>query len=259
MKLNRKHIVHIVCWSVLVLCFIGMYIAGRQDRKAIKCNRLEVCITDSLSNKFVGKAEIKTILDTLYGKYLGVSIDSLDLSRIEQLVDSNSAVNKAQAFVTRDGALRIDVTQRKPVVRFITKDGGYYADTEGRIFPLQKNFSSRVHVVDGLLPVPSKMEEAVKMTDPKAVKWFKGVIELVNYMNGSDQWKDKIVQIHSKEDGSLILIPREGNEQFLFGQPENIAGKFDRIAVYYTTIIPEKGKDCYKSVNVEFEGQIVCK
>ena len=78
-------------------------------------------------------------------------------------------------------------------------------------------------------------------------------------MNGSDQWKDKIVQIHSTEDGSLILIPREGNEQFLFGQPENIAGKFDRIGVYYTTIIPEKGKDCYKSVNVAFEGQIVCK
>lgn len=259
MKIEKRHIIQIAGWSLLVLCFIGMFIAGRMSRRAVVCESIDVAITDSLSNKFISKADITAILDSLYGRYIGVSIDSLDLNRIEDIIDSNSAVHKSQAYVTKKGVLKIEITQRKPVVRFITKDGGYYADAQGSIIPIQKNFSSRVHTVDGALPIPSRMEDAAEMDDPKQLKWFNGIIDLVNFMEGSDQWKDAIVQIHTLEDGSLVLIPRKGNERFLFGQPDHVAEKFERIGLYYTSIVPEKGKDCYKEINVAYKGQIVCK
>ena len=259
MKLEKRHIIHIVGWSLLVICFVGMYIAGRQGRKAVKCKNVEVTILDSLSNKFVNRSDIKTILDSVYGKHIGVSIDSLNLADIEEIIDNNSAVQKSQAHITKEGILKIEVTQRKPLVRFITAEGGFYADAEGSIFPLQKNFSSRVHIVDGKLPVPGRIEEATKMTDPAQIKWFNGIVNLVNYMEGNQMWKEFFVQIHSLEDGSLVLIPRKGKERFIFGQPDRIAEKFERIATYYTSIVPEKGQDHYKEINVTYHGQIVCK
>lgn len=259
MKIEKRHIIQIVGWSLLVICFVGMYIAGRQSRKAVKCKDVEVTILDSLSNKFVNRNDIKTILDSVYGRHIGVSIDSLNLANIENIIDHNSAVQKSQAHITKEGILKIEVTQRRPVVRFITAEGGYYADAEGNIFPLQKNFSSRVHVVDGKLPIPGGIEEAMKMTDPVQIKWFNGIVNLVNYMDGSDRWKEMFVQIHSLEGGSLVLIPRKGKERFIFGQPDRIAEKFDRIATYYTSIVPEKGQDHYKEINVAYHGQIVCK
>ena len=56
-----------------------------------------------------------------------------------------------------------------------------------------------------------------------------------------------------------MLVPREGKERFLFGQPENISEKFRKMEMYYRSILPEKGSDAYTTVSVEYDGQIVCR
>ena len=84
-------------------------------------------------------------------------------------------------------------------------------------------------------------------------------MNVVNYMEGSKVWRGKIVQIHVQENGELILVPREGNEKFLFGQPLSLEEKFGKMEKYYTTIVPEKGSDRYRTVDVRFADQIVCK
>jgi cell division protein FtsQ len=78
-------------------------------------------------------------------------------------------------------------------------------------------------------------------------------------MENSKVWKGKIVQIHVQKNGELILVPRTGKEKFLFGQPDSINEKFSKMERYYTTIVPEKGADRYKTVDVRFSNQIVCK
>ena len=59
--------------------------------------------------------------------------------------------------------------------------------------------------------------------------------------------------------GDRSLIPREGKERFLFGNPFDCADKFGRLEDYYRYIVPEKGADYYRTVNVKFEKQIVCR
>ena len=71
--------------------------------------------------------------------------------------------------------------------------------------------------------------------------WFKDMMELINFMEDSRTWKDKIVQIHVNGNRDLILIPREGNEHINFGQPDNIEEKFAKLEKYYTSIIPAQG------------------
>ena len=98
---------------------------------------MEIVILDSMENSFVSEADIKKYLDKEFGGYIGRSLDSLDLVKAEKIIDGRSAVKKSHAFVTRDSLLRINVTQRRPVVRFQKPDGGFYADAEGYIFPLR--------------------------------------------------------------------------------------------------------------------------
>jgi hypothetical protein len=45
----------------------------------------------------------------------------------------------------------------------------------------------------------------------------------------------------------------------MFGQPGSLADKFSKMEKYYTSIVPEKGADRYKTVDVRFSNQIVCK
>ena len=259
MKKTLKYILTGACGLVLAACMVMAFTAGSKARKTLTCTGLEVVILDSMQNSFVTKADIRGYLDREYGTYVGEVIDSIDLTKVEDIVDGRSAVLKSQAYVTRDGILHVEVTQRKPVVRFQKKDGGFYADAEGYIFPLQSTYASHVQIIDGDIPLAANSGYKGDITDPKEKEWFKSVMNVVNYMEDSRLWKGKIVQISVDSKGNLTLIPREGNERFLFGQPHSLVEKFGKMERYYTTIVPEKGSSRYKRVDVRFKDQIVCR
>lgn len=258
MKRYVKYILIGFCGLCLAACIIVAFTAGANSRKSITCTGLEVVILDSMQNSFVSKADVKGYLDREYGRYAGTVIDSIDLTKVEEIIDGRSAVLKSQAYVTRNGVLHVDVTQRKPVVRFQKSDGGFYADADGYIFPLQKTYSSHVQVIDGNIPLAANSGYKGAIEDPKEKAWFESMMRVVNFIEGNRTWKDKIVQISVDDEMNLILIPREGNERFLFGQPTDIGEKFRKMEKYYTHIIPAKGEGFYRTVDLKYRGQIVC-
>jgi cell division protein FtsQ len=247
------------CGLCLIACIVVAFTAGANSRKSITCTGLEVAILDSMENSFVSKGDVKGYLDREYGKYVGEVIDSIDLTRIEDIIDGRSAVLKSQAYVTRDGKLHVDVSQRKPVVRFQKSDGGFYADAEGYIFPLQRSYASHVQIIDGDIPLAANSGYKGAIEDPKEKDWFENMMRVVNYIENSRTWKDKIVQITVCDGGELIMVPREGTERFHFGQPDEIQDKFRKMEMYYTAIVPSKGEKEYSVVNLEYDGQIVCR
>jgi cell division protein FtsQ len=166
---------------------------------------------------------------------------------------------KSEAYVTKDGLLNIKVRQRKPFVRFQKEGGGFYADAEGYVFPLQSSYASYVQIVDGDIPINMKSGHKGVIENPKEKEWFDKVMNVVNFIEGSKVWKDRIVQIHVDNGGELILIPREGKERFNIGQPVNIKDKFDRMATYYTAIAANREGQAYRTVTLKYDGQIVCR
>ena len=228
MSKTVRHIINIASALLLAAVLCVAFIAGTARRAPLTCKGLNVVISDSLSNRFVSAADVKKYIDNEFGDYVGRQIDSIDLCKVEEILDGKSAVLKSQAYTTPDGMLNVSLTQRTPVARFLTPGGGFYADSEGFIFPLQASYTSRVHIIDGEIPV-------------RIGRDFKG-------------W-----QINVIKGGELVLIPREGDEKFHFGQPDRVAEKFEKMEMYYTSIIPAKGEGYYRNINVEYEGQIVCK
>ena len=125
-----KYLIVILAGVIIFGCITIAVIAGKNSRKTMICSGLEVVVLDSLENDFVRSKDVKKFLEKEYGQYKGICIDSLDLSRIEDIVDGRSAVLKSEAFVTKDGVLHIEVTQRKPIVRFQKAEGIVIAEAE---------------------------------------------------------------------------------------------------------------------------------
>lgn len=254
-----KYILTGIGCGLLAACFIVAYSAGQAGRKPLVCKGVAVTVKDSSENCFVTKADVKTFISKGYGQVVGMKLDSIDLHRIEHIVDGRSAVLKSEAFVTKDGMLNVHVTQRKPIVRFQKKDGGFYADAEGCIFPLQNSYSSHVQIIDGNIPLKANSGHKGMIEDPAELEWFRRVMDVVNFMENDKLWKNKIVQIHVDDDGGLVLIPREGKERFLIGQPCMIEEKFSKMEKYYSYIAPSREEGHYRSVDLRFKGQIVCR
>lgn len=259
MKTGLKYLLIIVCACLLAgIASLSVW-AGKQSRKAIKCTGLHVLIKDSLENDFVSAEDIRRYLDREYGAYVGQPIDSINLTEIERIIDGRTAVRKSEAYVSKDGLLKVYVTQRKPVVRFQKGDSGFYADSEGYIFPLQSTYASHVQIIDGDIPLDMKSGHKGKIENAGQKKWFESVMKIVNYIENSRIWKDRIVQIHVTKGGELILVPREGRERFIFGQPTDIAARFSKMEKYYTSIAPNKEKGHYRTIDLKYKGQIVCR
>ena len=259
MKRILKYVLAGICGAGLAACIVLAFTAGAASRKSLECTGLQVVILDSMQNTFVSRKDVKGYLDKEYGTYLGIVIDSIDLVKVEEIVDGKSAVLKSEAYVTKDGILHVDVTQRKPVVRFQKSSGGFYADADGYIFPLQRTYASHVQIIDGNIPLAADSGYKGAIEDPKEKEWFDSMMKVVNHIERSKVWKDKIVQISVDHGRNLILIPREGNERFLFGQTTDIEDKFRKMEKYYTHILPAKGKDFYSIVDLKYKGQIVCR
>ena len=93
----------------------------------------------------------------------------------------------------------------------------------------------------------------------KEKDWLRNIISLTNYMKNSKTWSENISQISVRPGGDLVMIPRQGKETFIFGQPDGIEEKFSKMEKYYTTILPEKGEGYYSTVNLKYNGQIICR
>lgn len=253
-----RHIINIAFGILLVSILTGAYLLGSKGRQGILCKGTSITITDSSMNQFITPAQIRRYLDEEYPDYMGMPIDEIDLTRVEEILDEKTAVQKCQAYTTKDSLLNIKVTQRKPIVRFQKGDKGFYADKDGLLFPLQTTYTSHVMVIDGKIPLKNADGYLGSPESDQDKEWLRNMIGLVNYIESSRTWRGKIVQIHISEKGDIILIPREGREQFLFGQADNISEKFSKMEIYYKSIQEDKGEGYYGLVDVRYEGQIVC-
>ena len=256
-----KKAVRYILFGVLAAAFclgVGLlYRHVRQEQGRIVCGRLEVSFSDSL--RFVSEQDVREYLDTRYGSFVGQRLDSVGLARIEDILEARSAVMRCEAWTTDDGVLHLDITQRAPVLRFQDGERGFYVDAEGYVFPLHPTYTAPVPVIEGAIPVDLPDGYKGEVTEEKAQQWIAGVLAVNRYIAASRGWKDRISAFRVRPGGELVLQLQDRQEQFIFGQPEDIPGKFARIERYLGVIAPALEQGHYRTVNVKYNQQIICR
>ena len=245
MKLCRRHILSLFALAALLAAMIATTSLAAVDRRLRTCEGVRVSFAPG--PRFLSEEEVKSVLDKRCGTYIGQRLDSLQLFKIENVLNKQSSILRSEVWTTDDGFLNVRITHREPVARFQNGDDGFYVDCNGVYFPLKDSYSANVPIIDGAVPVGQNEE--------KRAEWMRDVVSMLDYMDGG--WADRIVQMHVDESGDLILIPREGDERFIFGQPRGVKDKFSRMEDYYRYIRP--GGKKYSEVNLKYEGQIICK
>lgn len=244
---------------LLAVVLIGAYILGSGQRSQTRCAWVDIRIEDSLQTPFVTSKKVKQYLAQEYGRLVGTPMDSIDLSKIENILNSKASIINSNAYKTSTGSLTIMITQRKPVVKFDAGDYGFYCDSEGYLLPLEPDFSGETLVVDGNIPLDTADCRRGAPVDPEDCRWLEEIVAMAGHINGSDIWKKRIAQITCNASGELTILPKAGREVFLFGRPEDIGQKFEKMQMYYERIVADKGENAYNVVDLRYEKQIICK
>lgn len=249
--------------AAATICCIALLVVLNKEnsrrRSLLTCQGLKVTIADSLQGAFVTAADVKEYILNETGPIQGKRVDSIKLWKIEEMLSGKAAVLNSEAYISSDGILHVEVKQRKPVARFQSSGASFYADASGFIFPIRKKYTARIPIIDGDFPFSESRDFKGEITDKKGREWMKGIIGLLKYIESNKTWREGIVQITASADGSLILVPALGEEKFIFGYPEGWKEKFEKINKYYQYIAPREDGKKYKTVNVRYKGQIICR
>ena len=260
MSKGWKHtLLQIMLGLLLTGVLVGAYILGVQKRSEIVCTGIHVEIEDSTSTRFVTEKDIIGYLDQEYKGLIGIPADSVDLYRVETILNSKNAILNSQAHIAKDGILSISIVQRKPAMLFQGATYGFYSTADGFLLPLQLGYEEEVLVIDGYIPIGSADCSKGRPEDPEKIEWLDKIVEIGRRISESPLWKNRIARIECASSGELTIIPKEGRERFLFGHPEDIEEKFEKARLYYERITADKGHDAYDIVDLRYRNQIVCK
>ena len=245
--------------AVAAFCVMMTFLAlaDKAGKSKTVCRGLEVEFADSL--KFVSAEDIQGFLDKQYGSYVGQKLDSVELARIERLLESKSAVMESEAWTTWDGILHVSITQRAPAIRFQKGNLGFYADETGFIFPLHRSFTAGVPVIEGNIPVTITQGFKGELASADEKQWVLDMLSLVKYMDKAKSLRGRFSSLSVNNDGDIVITAAEGGEKIIFGSPRDAGDKFARLEKYYSHILPAMGEGYYKSINVKYNGQIICR
>ncbi|MFA5713977.1 MAG: hypothetical protein WC960_07395 [Bacteroidales bacterium] len=249
-------LLHLMGITPIVLYLYFLTTEDSRRERELLCSKIEIVIKDSTENKFIGREEIESILKERRVVEGVTKIASLDLNMLEREMEERDGVLRSEISYSSDGVLRVKVEQRRAIIRLEMGESRFFIDREGYIIPKGERVAYLPVVSSSHpLPYPSNHFGYIEQDDP----FLFGIYKLALFLERERGWNKLIDQIESDQNGSLILYPRVGKSIIIFGPPKNIEDKFALLKEFYRKVAPLKGWDMYKSVDIRFKDQLVCK
>ncbi|MBC8172464.1 MAG: hypothetical protein H7X71_01045 [Chitinophagales bacterium] len=254
---TKQKITYVFGLFLLMICITGVVVLtsfNSAKQKNLPCPAVEISIDHENGIFFLEESDITSMLVKQFGDSVtGDNIKTIQLSRIENIIETNAFVKDAETFLDMQGTLHINIIQKEPIARIINKYGVNYYITENRNkFPLNNKFTCRVPVITG------HIEEGLGNADTLATKTVQDIFKLIQFIRKNELWNAQTEQVYVNENNQFEIIPKIGAHTILFGNIENMEKKFENLETFYTEGLNYVGWEKYKTINVSILNQIIC-
>ncbi len=242
-------IVNSVLWSLsLIVIFVSLGFSIQQTHQ-LKCANVKVEIADSASQHFIENSDIRQWVHRNYQGIFGLPLQDVNLRKIEDGLRKLHAIEEVDVYTNvyeqgpkSFGSLVVRIKQREPVFR-VVGSSAFYMDKLGKVIEWSPRYTPRVMIVGGLVSAEFARKK---------------LLPLITYINDDKFLSAQIDQIYVNAVGELSMIPRVGEQIILFGAPGDFQTKFRNLKALYTDGFKDGGWSIYKSINLEFQNQIIC-
>ncbi|HXH19946.1 MAG TPA: hypothetical protein VNJ07_12785 [Chitinophagales bacterium] len=235
-------------WTAAVAAFLAAMGASIAETQHKECSNLYIKIDHDTGLFFVDESDVTNTIKSYCSEDLhGMPLRSVDFSEVEERLESNPFVQNAEIFSSTKGALRVDVSQRQPLVRVVNNSGvSYYLDVNGTKIPASSKFTARVVVATGYIE---------NQAHPAVLDELR---TLCLFISKEAFWKAQFEQIYVTQSGEFELVPKLGNHIIRLGRANDLEAKFHKLMIFYKEVLKNFDADNYRIVNLKYDKQIVC-
>ncbi|MBE9584126.1 cell division protein FtsQ [Mucilaginibacter sp. JRF] len=253
--MSRKRIWNrILVGFAWVICLGGLVVLMSfiEIKKAeVVCKGIKVYIPGN--QYFIDRQEVDNILHTTSNTLEGRRLENINIHDLETQLKGNPFVEFAKVYTDMDGMIKVEITQRQPILRVINRfDQDYYVDQHGLKMPLSNNYTARVVVANGYID-----ELFANRVDTLHSKLATSLYKTAEYIHKDSLWDAQVAQIYVNPAHEIELIPRVGNQKILLGNADSLDIKFRNLKAFYTQALPKVGWDKYKALNVKYTNQVI--
>jgi len=239
------------CWVTSLTGLIVLMSFINAKESAVVCTGVKVYIPGN--EYFIDQKEVDNILQVSSNSLVGRKMVNINIHQLENKLQSNPFIESAKVFADMDGLIRVEVTQRHPILRIMNRfDQDFYVDEHGLKIPLSNNFTSQVLAANGNID-----ELFTNRIDTLHTALAKDVFKAANFIRKDTLWNAQIAQIYVNQNHEIELVPRVGNHKILLGNADSLANKFHNLEIFYKQALPQVGWDKYKIINIKYANQVV--
>jgi cell division protein FtsQ len=265
-KISYRKIFVAVLWIIAIVGLVGSLGFVSKREKNIAINALNISVLNNEENTFLTDREVEKFLNDKNTGVLHTKFKNISIAQLEKVLNTHPAVENAEISRNLDGELKIDVTQRTPVLRIINKDGeSYYIDSQSKLMPLNDNYSARVIIANGEINEPFARRYQFSIQQIKKNKLFSEVsllddiFDISQYIQQDSSLSTLIHQIYINGEKEIELFPAIGNHKIIFGDAKNIPEKFNKLKLFYTQGLNKSdGWVKYSAINLKYKNLVVC-
>lgn len=254
-KMNAKTTIRKVLFIALWVCIGGgmltLLLAAITKKKKGLCSDYTIVLKGTSGNYFLDKKEVQQLLmKATKSSIKGQPVALFNLSQLEQTLEQNTWISDAELYFDNKDVLHVTVTEKEPVARIFTSAGNsFYIDSAGGRMPLSDKLSARVPVFTGFT--------AKQVWTRKDSILLNQVRAIAGFIRKDPFWMAQVAQIDIAEEGIFEMMPVVGNHTVKLGNGEDIDKKFHRLMVFYKQVLSKTGFDKYKTIDVQYKGQVV--
>lgn len=228
----------------------------------------QICIEKNITinepHHFVSEESVEKLLITNNIIIDSCIVDKLNFDAIENILEDNPFISKAEVYTDFNGVLNIRIIQRNPVMRIISENNEtYYLDESCKLMPVSEEYTATVIVVSGNIThkfINADITESNYNTIDKTYSFtLKGLYNFVTYLNNHELWQYQIEQIYINDDNEIELIPRVGNHIIELGGLDNYEFKMGKLEALYKKGFALTDWNIYSSINLKYSNQVICK
>jgi len=166
-------------------------------------------------------------------------------------------------YKTINGAVKINITTKRPIARIINYKGeSFYIDEHGLLMRWSNNYTANLPVFTGNIyesyDVCYNIDYSrVDINDSLLIKNnLFGIYRLAKYLDSNEFWKVQIEQVYIGKD--VELVPLAGSHIIVLGNFQDIDDKMNKLLVFYQHGLNKVGWNIYETINLKYKNQIVC-
>lgn len=261
-----KYILFVSVWVLLIIGLVVSLGFVNKEQDSLLCKSLDVKVNQEDDLYFLDKLDVAKLIYDRGDSIVGQPKSSINIPELEKALNSHADIANAEVYISIDGEVKVEVKQRKPLIRIINVNGdSYYIDKEGKLMPLSDKYTAKVLVANGniLEPFASRymysMEDIKKDSLANANSMLDELFAMAKYITADKFWNAQVQQIYINKERDMEIVPMAGDQKIIFGDTSAMDEKFKKLMIFYQQGLNTTGWwDKYSTINLKFKNQIVC-